>query len=1036
MWPAVITLGKSPSLAALVLFLTLGFHTGAGQPITATEDGFPDRQAAVLQDLASRYDPGYTGYLTGHRRNFGVHSTYLLAAIEVNRRGLGEGVSLEEAMPRIEEMLQHARENLGEWDAMPLNPGMRMAAHVFPYIFHQWHDQLSHAARRDIRWLMTESPWKDHQVSWLVNGSVWAGKLLVGEREGYESALWKSAVSELDVIYERTMTVGGLELNAPIYSSYHYAPLAFLADKLEHEEVRTKVRILLDYLLIVAGHQYIPGGNGFVGLPRMRQREGIYAGSARLPQHFHLFFGEPATNFADNFSPQMITAAADYRPPAIIGSFFREKPESGYEFWTYSDSPFGTGRMGASKTYALIPGSNLRVSPWHVMMMPDGEGMMGIAYGHRGFTHHVSMGAFVRDGQSRFHGIYQYHPVVRGDTYNNGNGLAGFEPPDDDPDDWRDEGYDYERFLWGRTLLSIWDPTLHGKASNVVRTYRDTRARIPNLARFGGEMIRHGRWYLGRMGNTYIAYFPLGQIRQEESRDGGDWFYVRLNGRSGCIIEMATTEDFPSLQAYAENLSERHLSMDISPTNFHVIFDARDPNSGKLVRLRLNYDPEQRFIGEREVTMQEYDRGFMDSPWVDWDASRRVKTVRREGYKTLIYDVKNVAISEVSEGNADAAGRVLILVEAGHAQEASVRAMGGWLQSQEPEQYDVDYSADLSPNVLHSATSLTAEQMNLLNTYDLIIMPRIGAGPSANFASTDWNLVTTPILNMNPFSYRPGTAWGWVNTADSITHPRPQQMVILEAANPLFEGVDTSGGSALIYRDGSTTTMTSVADSSVLTGTTVGWTDHESGGINHRHPWLTTWTGDEGRFYDDGQEARGGPRTLLLAPNNNSVTDYTAAGQRILLNAVAQTLAAGRPPPASAPYRDWMAAHFSEADQIDKSISGPRADVAGDGVPNLIKYVLGLPPHSDSRPFLPEPSIDEADTEDYLTLKVRRLDPLDDASLHVDVSNDLFDWSEPARLVQEIPLAPGKIEAIYRDPNPVGGLPRRFMRMRVEWHGE
>lgn len=1263
-------LRKLPLLAAVTLLIPAGQATasaiGGGEA-----NAFAERQAAVLRDLASRYDPNYTGYLSGHRRNFGVHSTYLLAAIEVHQRGLNGGVSLAEAMPRIEQMLQHARDNLETWEGMPLNPGLRMASQVFPYIYHQWYDELSATAREDIRWLMIDSPWKDHVVYWLVNGSVFAGKLLVGEREGYDSLVWKEAVSELDYIYEKTMAIGGIELNAPIYSSYHYAPMAFLADKLEHDETRNKVRILLDYLLIVAGHQYIPGNDGgFVGLPRSRQREGVYHGSSRLPQHFYLFFGEPESNFASSFSPQMITAAANYRPPALIGSLFKEKPDTGYEFWTYTDSPYGTGRMGASKTYTLLPGDNRRISPWHSVVMPNGEGTIGIAYGHRGFTHHVSMGAWVRDAARNFHGIYHYHPVVRGDTFNNGSSLSGFEGAADDPDDWQDEGYDYERFLWGRTLLSIWDPTLDTKDSNVVRTHQDTRARIPNLARFGGEMIRNGRWYVGRMGDTYMAYFPLGRILVEETRGGGDWFYVRLDGRSGCIIEMATTEDFPSVQAYADDLAGRHLSMDLRPDNFHVVFDARDPETGGLVRLRLNYAPEARFIDGHEFTMQQYTQGFMNSPWVSWDADNKTKTLQKDGYGSIVYDVKAATITETSNINAllmmsesevadgqhlpvnrayveflnnsgyraavstaydtqggplthsqmaeletfdllifpragapdanfghpswnevrtpilvhspsltnagnwgwsthtltgstqmerlkashsaidpahpifdnvlitdgqiqmfdqatsvfrtpmtydgdgvtgelfgttdeetprvwvtswsgqesafsaGAAGevpyrrtlflwpahpaqghdtftadgqqlllnaanytrrkpsRILMLVSEGHGQESSVRAMGQWIEEQRPSHYAIDYSADLSPDVLESATSLSAEQRALLDSYDLIIMPRIGAGTSGNFASTDWNRVTTPILSMNPFTYRPGTRWGWANTADSITDPSPWQMVVLDSASPLFSGVDTSDRTVQMYRDAGTITMTSLADSRLLTGNTLGWTDHEANGENLRYPWLTTWTGNEASFFEGGSEAPGGPRTLFLGANNNAIADYTDAGRQILLNVVDHTLAAGlsSPPPEPAGYGAWLEENFTEAERADENISGPSADPVGDGVQNAVRYSLGLPPRSPARDLLPEPTVRDVDVNgvqtQYLTLPVRRRGSLDEATLHVEVSRDLLDWTEPAVVVQEEVVEAGFTDLLYRDPEPIPGAQRSFLRLRVEWHEE
>ncbi len=1004
----------------------------APTPLEQQQARYRERQADVLLDIASRYDPDYTGYLTGHRRNFGVHSTYLVAALEVNRRGIGEGVTISEAMPRIEEMLQHARDNLDDWTDMPLNPGKRMAAYTFPYIYHRWYDELSDTARGDIEWLMSDSPWKDHVVHWLVNGSVYAGKLMVGEKLGYDSDLWQSAFEELEGVYERTMTTGGLELNSPIYSSYHFAPLALLT-QIEHEEARNMARTLLDYTLIVSGHLYIPGGDGFVGVPRMRQREGVYAGSARLPQHYHLFFGEPATNFASNFSPQMITAAADYMPPNIVESLFTDKPSGGYEFWAFTDSPFGTGRMGAAKSYTLIPGDNRRVSPWHTVMMPDGNGLIGTAYGHRGFTHHISMGAWVRDAESNYHGIYHIHPVVEGDTYDNGNGLVGFEPPVDNPDDFQGEGYDYERFLWGRTLLSIWDPTLDRKDDDVVRTYQDTRARIPNLENFGGEMIEHEGWYVGRMGTVYMAYLPLGEIDLQETRGGGDWFYVRLNGRSGCIIEMATTDDFDSVQEYANDLAARHLAFDSSLEDFHVVFDARAPQTGELTRLRLEYEPESRFVDGLAITMEDLNRGFLDSPWADWSTDRRVLNLEREGYVGVRYDIATATIGDPPDTD------ILMLVEGGHSNEANVRAFGDWIRSEWPGEYWVDYSADLAPDVLDSASTLTQEQRELLESYDLVIMPRHGVGGSGNFATADWNEIATPILNMNPFTYSQDR-WGWVPAGTETPTEEMERLVVADAANPLFEGVDTSDGNVTMYT-APEVNMHAQVPSKVFAGTVAGWTDQTADGGNLEHPWVVGWDGGEESFYSidgaPGEQAPGGPRLLFLGENPVQVPEvYTPEGLQILINAIDHLIAAGANGSLPAGYDAWRETHFEGADLDDDSVSGPAAAPLGDGIANLVKFALGVSPYESAREFLPFVSVEEVadapEPGEYLVLRVIHREDLAGIEVHVDLSRDLIDWSEKAVFLGEEPIGDGLVEARYRDTKPFSEKERGYLRMRLE----
>ncbi len=47
-------------------------------------------------------------------------------------------------------------------------------------------------------------------------------------------------------------------------------------------------------------------------------------------------------------------------------------------------------------------------------------------------------------------------------------------------------------------------------------------------------------------------------------------------------------------------------------------------------------------------------------------------------------------------------------------------------------------------------------------------------------------------------------------------------------------------------------------------------------------------------------------------------------------------------------FDSWAAGHFTQAELADPSISGPQAAPANDGLSNLLKYALGLPPHTPS----------------------------------------------------------------------------------------
>ncbi len=234
--------------------------------------------------------------------------------------------------------------------------------------------------------------------------------------------------------------------------------------------------------------------------------------------------------------------------------------------------------------------------------------------------------------------------------------------------------------------------------------------------------------------------------------------------------------------------------------------------------------------------------------------------------------------------------RILILLDQGHSSEPNVRDMGGWIQGRQPGRYAIDYSADLSPNVLDSATSLDSEQLELLESYDLIIMPRHGAGPSSDFGSKDWNDVSTPILNMNPFTYRHGI-WGWgPPDVETPTSPSLQDLVAASPESRFFTGVEiSSSGMIPFYREADATMQFNV-DSSIFTGEVVGWTDVESGGTHQEFPWIVFWNGTENRFYEGGSEEPAAGRTLFLGPLSNSPDAFTSGGQQVFLNAIALTI--------------------------------------------------------------------------------------------------------------------------------------------------
>jgi hypothetical protein len=106
---------------------------------------------------------------------------------------------------------------------------------------------------------------------------------------------------------------------------------------------------------------------------------------------------------------------------------------------------------------------------------------------------------------------------------------------------------------------------------------------------------------------------------------------------------MATTSDFPTIDAFAADLATRTVSFSSSP--LAAEFDARKLGGG-TVRIRLEYAPERRFVAGQEISVSTaLDHGLMQSPWTRWDETSRTLTVERSGYPTMVYDWANVSVS-------------------------------------------------------------------------------------------------------------------------------------------------------------------------------------------------------------------------------------------------------------------------------------------------------------------------------------------------------------------------------------------------------
>ncbi len=125
----------------------------------------------------------------------------------------------------------------------------------------------------------------------------------------------------------------------------------------------------------------------------------------------------------------------------------------------------------------------------------------------------------------------------------------------------------------------------------------------------------------------------------------------------------------------------------------------------------------------------------------------------------------------------------------------------------------------------------------------------------------------------------------------------------------------------------------------------------------------------------------------------------------------------------------WRAEHFSQEELEDESISGPEAAPAGDGIPNLLKYALGLGnPKAPARHLLPQPDVVVGE----LQLTFPRALSAEDVELFAEFSEDLQTWESGEDVVEIVgTVEDGDIEWVtVRVIAPVADLDRAFLRLQ------
>jgi hypothetical protein len=131
----------------------------------------------------------------------------------------------------------------------------------------------------------------------------------------------------------------------------------------------------------------------------------------------------------------------------------------------------------------------------------------------------------------------------------------------------------------------------------------------------------------------------------------------------------------------------------------------------------------------------------------------------------------------------------------------------------------------------------------------------------------------------------------------------------------------------------------------------------------------------------------------------------------------------------------WRQQTFSASERADSAISGETATPAHDGIPNLMKYALGLAPKTSGLAGLPVQATVSSYGDTYQTLTYSYSALAADVSYIVEVSDDLKSWysGDGYTLPLSVTADPDGLTntCTVEDEIPVGSTGPQFMRLRV-----
>src|SRR5262245_19542417 len=194
--------------------------------------GLAARQAEALANVATSLVP-MRAYDKGTREDcviIGGDGTGLVAQLELDRRGLEGGVDPATAAPwakHIAETITDLLGTMGTAGRCQLGtsgaPGIYQAGAAVAYALHRYGADWPEDVKEALRALGEDTTWDGYFGPYLTNGAidVPAAQLLVADALGLPELL-ADGTARLDAILENTTSAGGMEMNAPLYTSEHF----------------------------------------------------------------------------------------------------------------------------------------------------------------------------------------------------------------------------------------------------------------------------------------------------------------------------------------------------------------------------------------------------------------------------------------------------------------------------------------------------------------------------------------------------------------------------------------------------------------------------------------------------------------------------------------------------------------------------------------------------------------------------------------------------------------------------------------------